>query len=97
MVVGVAEIELHLPECTSLKQKRQLLRSVLDRVKAKYNVSISEVLHHDLWQRATLGIAYVTQTQHQARKVLSSIERFIENNQQMEILENRVDIFSPEQ
>lgn len=97
MVVGVARTELHLPECTSLKQKRQILKSILDRVKNKYNVSIAEVDHQDLWQRTTLGIAFVTQTQHQAEKVLSSIERYIENNQKIELLSNQIDIYSPQQ
>jgi len=57
MVVGLASIEIHIPECGSLKRKRQFLRGIKDRVKNRFNVSIAEVDHNDLWQRTTLGVS----------------------------------------
>lgn len=59
MVVGVLRLTVFLPENHSLKGKRQVLRSIKDRVRRKFNVSIAESADHDLWQRAELGICQV--------------------------------------
>src|SRR6266849_1625608 len=59
MVVGVLQLTLFLPENHSLKGKRQVLRSIKDRVRNKFNVSIAESDGHDFWQRAELGICQV--------------------------------------
>ena len=59
MVVGVLRLTLFLPENHSLKGKRQVLRSIKDRVRNKFNVSIAESDGHDMWQRAELGICQV--------------------------------------
>lgn len=59
MFVALIEAELHLPTAGSLKAKRKVLHSIRDRLHARHRVSITETEHHDLWQRATLGIASV--------------------------------------
>jgi uncharacterized protein YlxP (DUF503 family) len=59
MFVGVLRLTLHLPSPGSLKSKRHLVRSAIDRVKARYNVSIAEVAENDLWQKSVLGVAAV--------------------------------------
>jgi len=59
MFVGVLRLTLHLPEPGSLKSKRHLLRSAIDRVKAKFNVSVAEVADNDLWQRSVVGVSAV--------------------------------------
>lgn len=59
MVVGLARLTLHLPGSHSLKEKRMVLRSVKDRVRARANVAIAEVADNDLWQRGVLGVAVI--------------------------------------
>jgi uncharacterized protein len=59
MPIVYCELELFLPYCHSLKEKRQILRKVQDRLRANYNFSIAEINHQDLWQRATLGAVTV--------------------------------------
>ena len=59
MFVGVLRLTLHLPQPGSLKSKRHLVRSAIDRVKAKFNVSIAEVAENDLWQKSVIGISAV--------------------------------------
>ncbi|MBI2955740.1 MAG: DUF503 domain-containing protein [Acidobacteria bacterium] len=56
MVVGVLRLEIHLPYAHSLKDKRQTLKKLKDRLRARFNVAVAELDHQDLWQRATLGI-----------------------------------------
>lgn len=60
MVVGILKIELFVPDSGSLKTKRFALRSLKDRLKNKFNVSVAEVDNSDKWQRATLGVAAVS-------------------------------------
>ncbi|MBI3003134.1 MAG: DUF503 domain-containing protein [candidate division NC10 bacterium] len=63
MIVGTAVVELQLPENGSLKGKRKVLRSIKDRIRVRFNVSIAEVDRQDAWQRATLGVAVVSEYQ----------------------------------
>jgi uncharacterized protein YlxP (DUF503 family) len=60
MVVGTCRLELRIPHNSSLKGKRQILRSIKDRVRSRFNVSIAEVGYLDEWQRATLAVACVS-------------------------------------
>jgi uncharacterized protein YlxP (DUF503 family) len=55
MPIVYCELNLFLPYCHSLKEKRQILRKVQDRLRSRFNFSIAEMDHQDLWQRAQLG------------------------------------------
>lgn len=77
MVVGVCRVTLHLPQNSSLKGKRRVLRSLIGRVQHHFAVSIAEVGDNDLWQLAELGIAYVTNDSQHANEVLSKVVDFI--------------------
>ncbi len=67
--VGLLSIELFLPDAQSLKEKRMVLRAVKDRLK-KFNVSVAEVEHQQLWQRAGLGIVSISNTAELVDKTL---------------------------
>ena len=79
MVVGVLKLTLYIPYAQSLKEKRHALRKIVDKVRAKFNVSCSEVGDSDLWQRAVVGIACVSNdhsfVNEQLDKVVSEVER----------------------
>lgn len=78
MIVGVLEISLHLPECHSLKDKRQVIKSIMARVRNQFEVAIAEVEDQDLWQVAKLGVSCVSNSRHHADEVLSHVRRYIE-------------------
>jgi uncharacterized protein YlxP (DUF503 family) len=78
MHVGVCRIEFILPENQSLKGKRQVLRSVKDRVSHRFNVSIAEVEQNGNWQRAVLGVSCVSNDPRHANEVLSQVVAYIE-------------------
>jgi len=59
MIVGLLTLDLHFPESNSLKDKRWVLRSIKDRIRNKFNVSVAEVGANELWQRSVIGIACV--------------------------------------
>jgi uncharacterized protein YlxP (DUF503 family) len=77
MVVGLLTIELHVSGSQSLKDKRAVLRRVKDRLK-KFNVAVSEVEHHDLWQRAALAVVTVSTDQPHADRELAAVADEIE-------------------
>ena len=56
MIIGVCTLEFHLPACRSLKEKRKFLSSFRTRVSNRFNVAVSELDHHDRWQRSTIGL-----------------------------------------
>ncbi len=80
MTIGACRVRLRLPENQSLKGKRQVLKSIIARVQAKFNVSIAEVDDNDLWQVATLGITCVSNDTRHANQVLSNVVGFIEDS-----------------
>jgi uncharacterized protein YlxP (DUF503 family) len=77
MFIGVGRFELFIPAGDSLKYKRHVLRSVTQTVRNRFNVSIAEVDHLDLWQRAALGVTCVSGSMGQCRKVLQEVEKAI--------------------
>ena len=81
-------LELELPYASSLKDKRQTLRSLKDRLRRK-NVSIVEAEHQDLWQRATVELALAAQTRRAAEEKREEVRRTLLNYEELAILEWR--------
>ena len=77
MFVGVLRLTLHLPAPGSLKSKRHLVRSAIDRVKAKFNVSIAEVGENDLWQRSIIGVTAVGNDHAFVNETLDKVADFV--------------------
>ena len=79
MHVGVARVALHLPENSSLKGKRMVVKSVAQRVRNRFNVAIAEVDTQDAWGVITLGIACLSDDPRHSNEVLSKVIDFIES------------------
>lgn len=77
MFIGVGRYELFIPESRSLKDKRQVLRSVTHTVQRKLNVAIAEVDHQDLWQRAAFGVSCVAESMAHCARLLQEVEKLI--------------------
>jgi uncharacterized protein YlxP (DUF503 family) len=77
VIVGVTTWELHLDGCHSLKDKRHILRSLKDRVRARFNVSVAETDHNDLWQRAEISVGVVSNARSHAQDVLRQVDRLV--------------------
>jgi uncharacterized protein YlxP (DUF503 family) len=78
VIVGLITWELHLAACHSLKEKRQIVKSLKDRLHQRFNVSAAETDHHDLWQRAELSAVVVTTDRQHAEQVLREADRLVE-------------------
>lgn len=80
MIILAGTIELHLPGVTSLKEKRGIIKSLMNRVRKTFNVAIAEVELNDVWQSAALGIAIVSTGSAHAEAVLDNVLGWIERN-----------------
>jgi uncharacterized protein YlxP (DUF503 family) len=78
--VAVGTVELHLPDVGSLKGKRHALKGLKEKLRHRFELSVAEVDHQDLWQRATLALAYVSGDSRHANEVMSKAVDFIEDN-----------------
>ncbi|MDH5695639.1 MAG: DUF503 domain-containing protein [Dehalococcoidia bacterium] len=93
MNVGVCTVNLRLPENLSLKGKRRILKSIITRLRSKFNVAVAEVDDQELWQLATLGICYVSNNNRYTNEVLSKAVDFIVNGRfEVEILNCEIEI-----
>jgi uncharacterized protein YlxP (DUF503 family) len=79
--------DLHVPQSRSLKTKRAAIRPIVDGLRHRYRVSVAEVDHQDTWQRAAIAVAVVGGTNSQVREVLDSVERFVANAPDIELLD----------
>jgi uncharacterized protein len=90
MLIRAIAIMLFIPEAQTLKDKRQVLQSLISRVRNKFNVSIAEVDHQDQWQRATLGIAFVSNQKSHLDSIQQEILDLVESQYPVEITEMTV-------
>lgn len=87
MVVASVSLACLVRDSSSLKDKRQVIRSVKDRLRSRFNASVAEVDYQDLWQRATIGVAVVAVDGQSARQVLEQIIRFVEQDVRLSLLD----------
>ena len=92
MVVGAAEVELHVHASHSLKEKRGAVRSIVRRLRNEFNVAVAEVGGQDSWQRAVLGLAAVGHDGVSVRAILERAVEFIESLHLAEVADHRVAI-----
>lgn len=96
MFVGVSRIELHVSGARSLKDKRQVIKSLAHKIGHRFNVSVSEIDHHGLWQWGTLAVAHVANNQKEVEKVLQKVTIFAEANSEAEVVRCSYSFFNPE-
>jgi uncharacterized protein YlxP (DUF503 family) len=81
MTVGLLTLELHIPQAQSLKDKRQIVRSLKDKLRGHFNVAVSELEYHDAWQRSVVGIVTLSNEQQHVeeslQKVLAEADRIL--------------------
>lgn len=96
MFVRFARYDLRLPGCTSLKDKRSVVRTLSTMLRAKFNCAFAEVGSLDMRQRATIGLSLVAGSSFHARRVLDEITRHVDTHPGVEIIAAEVDVFTPE-
>jgi uncharacterized protein YlxP (DUF503 family) len=92
MIVGVCTVELFIPEGHSLKGKRQVLQSLKNRLREKFNLSVAEVGEQDLWQKAILGLACVANESAHVNQVLEQALNMIRSIPTIELVRSRIEL-----
>ncbi len=85
-MVGVARVELFLPSCQNLKEKRAIVKSIIGRLRSKFNVSVAEMSYLEQWQRTELVIAAVANEMSFLQKELDAAVRLVEHSAGAELI-----------
>jgi uncharacterized protein YlxP (DUF503 family) len=91
MLVGVLQLELHIYDANSLKEKRTVVNSILGRIRSRYQVSAAQLDTHDMWNRATLGVAIISNEAAAVHRVLNPIRDFVENDTRCDVIDCRIE------
>ncbi len=92
MVVGTLEVDLRIGGSQSLKARRRVVKSLKDRIKARFNVSVADVGDQNVWQRAVLAVAVVSNDGGFAREVLSKVLRLVLSDPRVDVIDHHVEI-----
>jgi uncharacterized protein YlxP (DUF503 family) len=89
MHVLALRLELHLPHSQSLKARRAILRPIIDGGRHRFPVAIAEVGHHDVWQRAAVGVAGVSNSVGRLEQLIDEVERFVWSFPDVDVIDTR--------
>ncbi len=92
MITGICNIKIRIFEAKSLKEKRKVIKSLMGRLKSRFNISIAEVGSNDSWQIAEIGFSTVTNNSDHAREILSKVINFIDGDSRVEIVEQNMEL-----
>jgi uncharacterized protein len=83
-MIGFVQCECIIYDAQSLKEKRAVLQRIITRLKQKFNVSVSEIDHHDVWQRTAIGIVAITASKHTTERELQNALNMIDSFPEIE-------------
>jgi uncharacterized protein len=83
--VAVVQLELHIPTSRSLKEKRAVLRPIVEGLRHRFQISVAEVDYQDKWQRALIGLAVVSDSYSHAVEVVDNVERWVWSKPDVEV------------
>lgn len=92
MPVGICHIELVINGARSLKEKRRVVKSLKDRLRSRYNISIAETGHQDLWQRGELGFCCISNDPAYVDGLMASVIQVVENDGRVHIVDVMTEI-----
>ena len=92
MIIGSCMVEIMIHDANSLKDKRQVVKSIIGKLKSRFNISVAEVDLNEKWRRSVIGFACVTNDTVHANKQISNVLKFIENDTRVEIIDEMIEI-----
>lgn len=96
MLVALERFDLRIPACGSLKEKRHVVKTLTNAIRSRFNVSVAEVDHQDLWQRTTLAVGAVSGEAFHAKRVLHEVEKLIERWAEVDLIQAELTLHYPE-
>ncbi|HVN96037.1 MAG TPA: DUF503 domain-containing protein [Syntrophorhabdaceae bacterium] len=92
MVVGVSQIEIFFPEAQSLKDKRQMIKKIVEKTRVKFNISMVEIADSNLWQRGSIGFAVMGVKKDHVHAALENVQRYVESLYAGEVIDTWTEI-----
>ncbi|MBI3011335.1 MAG: DUF503 domain-containing protein [Candidatus Omnitrophica bacterium] len=86
MVIGLLQVEVHLPRSHSLKEKRSILKSLRDQLRGRFNVAVAELEANEMWQRATLGVSTVGENRAHVEGLLRHVTAWLRETRFVELI-----------
>ena len=97
MLMAALRLDLRIPACGSLKEKRHVVKTLSSGIRSTFEVAVAETGYQDKWQRAELGVAAVAEEGYHLKRVMHSVERFVERWAEVEIIDSDLTLHSPEE
>lgn len=92
MIVGLLTMDLHIPDSNSLKSKRTVIKSIIDRIKNRHNVSVAEVNANNLWQRSMIAVTCVSDEKVMVNRVFEKIRTMVLQNHSVELIDSTIEM-----
>jgi len=96
MPIGLLTLEIHIPDAQSLKDKRQVLRSLKDRLRARFNVAVAELEHQETWQRSRVGVVTISENGKHLEESLQAIAEESERVLGRDLVSREIEYFEDE-
>ena len=96
MLMAALRLDLRIPACGSLKEKRHVVKALSSGIRSTFEVAVAETGYQDKWQRAELGVAAVGSEGYHLKKVMHSVERFVDRWAEVEIIDSDLTLHSPD-
>lgn len=96
MLVALLRFDLRIPQSHSLKQKRHVVKGLTAALRQAFPVSVAEVEHQDLWQRAAIAVAVVGADQHHLRRVMQAVEKRVDAWLEVEVIDRELQLLWPD-
>ncbi|HLJ41940.1 MAG TPA: DUF503 domain-containing protein [Candidatus Acidoferrales bacterium] len=93
MPIGLVTLEIHIPDARSLKDKRQVLRSLKDRLRGHFNVAVAELDHQDLWQRSVVGVVGISADDQHLSQSMAAVLEVSEQILGRDLISHEIDYF----
>ncbi|MFH1622098.1 MAG: DUF503 domain-containing protein [Candidatus Omnitrophota bacterium] len=92
MLIGIAKILILIPSSSSLKEKRMVLRSLKNKLRSSFNISIIELDDHEKWQKTTLALATIGTESKQINSLISHTVNYLENYKHIQLLDYETEL-----
>jgi len=86
MIVGIMQVEVHVPAAQSLKDKRSVTKSLREQLRGRFNIAVAELDPNEKWQRATIGIAAIAQERAAIDEVFGGVARWLRDTRLVDLI-----------
>ncbi|MBI3330692.1 MAG: DUF503 domain-containing protein [Candidatus Omnitrophica bacterium] len=86
MVIGVLQLEVHVPTAQSLKDKRSVIKSLKDQLRGRFNVAVAELDSNETWQRATIGVSTLGEQRAYIEGLLTEVTEWLRSTRLVELI-----------